>query len=447
MDVTGLKVVVVGLGSSGVSAARLLQTKRARVVANDASPRDALSAQARALETAGIELVSGEHPIALFAAADLVVMSPGVPDFPELSAATDRGCEVISEVELASRWLSAPIVLIGGTNGKSTTTELVGAMLKKAGKRVFVGGNLGVPLSEAVGQDFEALVVEISSFQAERSKCLHAKVHALLNVTEDHLDRHHTFEAYADAKGNPFVPMQPEDVAVVPHGDAVVAAQAARGKARIVTFGATPLAQVGVDGPDIVDRSTGSRYPISSLRLRGSHNLTNACAAIAVASSMGVSPDAILATLTSFEGLPHRTVFVAALDGVNFYDDSKGTNVGATVAALSGLPEPKVVLIAGGRDKHGDYGPLVDILRERGRAVILLGEAAERIQHAVGDVLPSRRVKSMQEAVVCAKELALPGDAVLLSPACSSLDMFRDYKARGEAFVHSVRELCAGVDA
>ncbi|WP_052376392.1 UDP-N-acetylmuramoyl-L-alanine--D-glutamate ligase [Chondromyces apiculatus] len=444
----GRKAVVVGLGRSGVSAARLLLGRGAEVIANDAAPRERLSAEARALEGEGARLVTGGHDEGLFAGAELVVVSPGVPPFPALDAFERGGGEVIGELELASRWLSAPIALIGGTNGKSTTTELTGAMLGRAGKKTFVGGNLGTPLVEAIGAGFDALVVEISSYQAERVSTLHARVHALLNITDDHLDRHGTFEAYADAKGKPFTLMTADDVAVIPYGDAIVARQAARGGARVVTFSGTDArADVTVEGDDLVDRTSGARVPLASLRLRGAHNVANACASVAVAAAMGAAPGAIAEALASFEGLPHRTVLVAEIAGVRFYDDSKGTNVGASVAALSGLGEPKAVLIAGGRDKQGDYAPLVDALRARGRAVVLIGEAAERIEAAVQGAVPVARATSMGDAVLRAQGLAQPGDAVLLSPACSSFDMFRDYKDRGDAFVREVRALAGGHDA
>ncbi len=445
MDFRGRTVIVVGLGRSGVAAARLLLARGARVVANDGAPRERLSAEALALEGEGATIAAGGHDPALFERAELVVVSPGVPAFEALAAVEAAGREVIGELELASRLVSAPIALIGGTNGKSTTTALTGAMLERAGKRTFVGGNFGTPLAEAVGGAWDALVLEISSFQAERVPTLHARAHALLNITDDHLDRYPSFQAYADAKGNPFARMTPDDVAVVPHGDELVARQAARGRARRVTFSATdPAADVAPSGDAIVDRVAGARYPLSLLRIEGAHNVANACASIALATALGAAEDAIAAALSAFEGLAHRTVLVAELDGVRYYDDSKGTNVGATVAALSGLREPRAVLIAGGRDKLGDYAPLVAALRDRGRALVLIGEAAPRIARAAEGALPIDRAPSMDEAVRRARDLARPGDAVLLSPACSSFDMFRDYKHRGDAFVRAVRALAPG---
>ncbi|AUX40776.1 UDP-N-acetylmuramoylalanine--D-glutamate ligase [Sorangium cellulosum] len=442
MDVRGRTVIVVGLGRSGVAAARLLIERGARVVANDGAPRERLSAAAAALEAEGAALALGGHDPALFERADLVVVSPGVPTFPALDEVARSGREVIGELELASRFVSAPIALVGGTNGKSTTTALTGAMLSRAGLRTFVGGNFGTPLAEAVNEPWDVLVLEISSYQAERVPTLHARAHALLNITDDHLDRYPDFAAYADAKGNPFERMTPEDVAVVPFGDALVARQATRGRARVVTFSASdPRADVAVEGGAIIDRAAGARYPLDRITLTGAHNLANACASVALATALGASATAIAEALARFDGLPHRTALVAELAGVRYYDDSKGTNVGASVAALSGLREAKAVLIAGGRDKLGDYAPLVAALRERGRALVVLGEAADRIAAAAGGVLPIARAGSMDEAVLAARALAQPGDAVLLSPACSSFDMFRDYKDRGDAFVRAVRAL------
>lgn len=448
MDLAGRTALVIGLGQSGAAAAELLLARGARVIGMDAAPRERLSARALALEARGATLSVGGHDEALFDRADLVVISPGVPPFLALARYEASGREAIGELELASRFLSAPIALVGGTNGKSTTTALVGRMLEEDGRRAFVGGNFGTPLAEAVFGAWDVLVVEISSFQAERVPTLRARAHALLNVTDDHLDRYPSFEAYARAKGNPFANMTADDVAVIPAGDALVEAQAARGAARRVTFapaGVGAEADVAPRGDAIVDRTSGARFPLGLLRIAGAHNVANACAAIAVASAMGASASAIERALAGFEGLRHRTTPVGEVDGVRYYDDSKGTNVGASVAALRGLREPKAVLIAGGRDKLGSYDPLVEALRERGRALVVLGEAADRIARAAAGVLPVERAASMDEAVRAARALARPGDAVLLSPACSSFDMFRDYKDRGEAFARAVQALATEV--
>jgi UDP-N-acetylmuramoylalanine--D-glutamate ligase len=444
MNLNGKTVVVVGLGESGVAAAELARKHGAEVVANDAAPRDKLSPDARALADRGIGLQTGGHPADLFTRAHIVVVSPGVPPLPVLDAARSAGAVVVGELEFASRFVSAPIVAIGGTNGKSTTTSLAHAMLVEAGKRAFVGANFGVPLSKVVGESFDVLVLEVSSFQMERAPTFHPQVAALLNVTDDHLDRYPTFAAYAAAKGNMFANQTVEDVAVVPKGDSLALREAHRGEARLVTFG--PGADIGVDDQAraIVDRLRDRRYPLADIRLSGTHNLLNVAAAVACASEAGATYEAICRALAKFEGLAHRTAFVAEVSGVRYYDDSKGTNVGATLAALKGLTESRVVLIAGGRDKHGAYAPLAEELSRKGRALVLIGEAADRIAKETEGAVPQAPAKSMAEAVALAASFAEPGDAVLLSPACSSFDMFRDYKERGDVFVREVRALAAG---
>jgi UDP-N-acetylmuramoylalanine--D-glutamate ligase len=264
-------------------------------------------------------------------------------------------------------------------------------------------------------------------------------VSALLNVTEDHLDRYPDLEAYAHAKGNAFVRQVETDWAVVPAGDALCMRQAARGRARVTTFGPGGMVDVAEDA--VVDRATAERFAQSDIALAGRHNLLNVAASIACVRPFGVGREPILRVLREFRGLPHRTVLVARVRGVGYYDDSKGTNVGAAVTALDGVRESKTVLIAGGRDKGGSYAPLADALARKGRAVVLIGEAAEAIASAVDDRVPVHRATSMNHAVRLAASLARAGDAVLLSPACSSFDMFRDYEERGDEFVRAVREL------
>jgi UDP-N-acetylmuramoylalanine--D-glutamate ligase len=440
-ELAGKRVVVVGLGASGVAAARLCLRRGAHVVANDGKRREALTDAARALEGQGAELVTGDHAAARMSEADLVVVSPGVPPLPEVTAAEANGIPIWGEVELAVRSLthSAPVVAIGGTNGKSTTTSLVGELLAAHGMRVFVGGNLGEPLADHADERFDAVVLEVSSFQLERVDAFRPHVCALLNVTDDHLDRYASLDEYARAKGNAFRRQREDDLAVVPAGDATCLREAKRGGARIVTFG--PGGAVDVTDEAVLDARTGVAYPRAKIALTGWHNALNVAAAIASVGPFGLAPAAIRRVLSEFRGLPHRTALVAEVRGVRFYDDSKGTNVGAAVAAMKGLAETRVVLIAGGRDKGGSYGPLVEALAHKGRALVLLGEAADAIARAVGDGVPVQRVASMDEAVRVGASLAYAGDAVLLSPACSSLDMFRDYKERGDAFVRAVRAL------
>ena len=442
-ELAGKRVVVVGLGASGAAAARLCLRLGARVVANDGKPAAALSDEARALEGLGATLVTGGHAAAHMEDADVVVVSPGVPPLPEVAAAAARGIPVWGEVELAVRSMDYPasLVAIGGTNGKSTTTSLAGALLEASGRRVFVGGNLGEPLSDHAGQRYDAVVLEVSSLQMERVDRFRPHVAALLNVTDDHLDRYAGFDDYAHAKGNAFARQTAEDWAVVPANDATCLRQARRGQGRVVSFGPGGEIDVGADG--VVDRRSGERFARADMALTGGHNALNVAAAIACVVPLGVEAATIRRVLRGFQGLPHRTALVAEIGGVRFYDDSKGTNVGATVTALEGLVEPRAVLIAGGRDKGGSYGPLADALARKGRAAVLLGESADAIARAIGDRLPVRRAATMDEAVVAARGLAAPGDAVLLSPACSSFDMFRDYKHRGDEFVRAVTALAA----
>jgi UDP-N-acetylmuramoylalanine--D-glutamate ligase len=442
LEVNDKRVVVVGLGTSGVAACRLLHARGARVVGTDAKKPEAVSADVRALEGLGIPLVLGGHADARMSEADLVVVSPGVPVFPELAAAEKRGVRIWGEVELAVQALAkpAPVVAVGGTNGKSTTTTLIGELLSRAGKmRTFVGGNLGEPLAAHADEPFDAVVLEVSSFQMERVESFRPKVSVLLNISPDHLDRYPSEAAYADAKGNAFVRQTSDDVAVVPVNDDVCLRQAKRGEGHIVTFGQGGDVFVRADA--IVDGDVV--YPRSKIALQGGHNALNVAAALAAIRPFELAPERVADVLATFEGLPHRMVFVRDRNRVRFYDDSKGTNVGASVTAVRGIREDKVVLIAGGRDKGGSYGPLVDALRERGRAAVLIGEARDLIRDAIGGTVPVRLAESMDEAVALSAELARPGDAVLLSPACSSFDMFRDYKDRGDAFVRAVMGLPA----
>jgi UDP-N-acetylmuramoylalanine--D-glutamate ligase len=369
----------------------------------------------------------------------LIVVSPGVPPLAQLQQAERAGVPVIGELELGSRFATAPIIAVGGTNGKSTVTTLLAQMFAEAKPRVFSGGNLGTPLTQAVVEPWDVMVVEVSSFQLERAPTFHPRVALLLNVTDDHLDRYDDFAAYARAKGNVFLQQSSEDFAVVPAGDLVCEQQARRGAGRIVTFGAE--GDYAYQGRCVIERATGNQFSFEASRLFGLHNAMNVAACVAAARALGLTQQNIEAALRAYAPLAHRMAYVTEIAGVRFYDDSKGTNVGASVAALNGLQEPKGVLIAGGRDKLGDYAPLACALANKGRAVIVIGEAAERIAQATSPVLPTLTAETLENAVMLAFEQAKPGDAVLLSPACSSFDMFKSYSERGEKFVAAVRQL------
>lgn len=443
MDWARQNVLVVGLGASGVAAAELLLRRGASVVCNDVRDREALGETATRLEKAGAELSLGGHPEELFTSVDRIVVSPGVPPLVALAAAERAGIPIAGEVELASCFIEGRIVGITGTNGKSTVTSLVGAMAERTGRPTFVGGNLGTPLidvvdSAAAGAD-GTVVVELSSFQLERVDQLRVHVAGLLNVSEDHLDRYADYAAYRAAKSNIFVGQRAGDAAVVPDGDATCAGMQT-GPATSYTFGGAAGAVRVVDGR-IVDDGSALEFPVDRLRIAGSHNVDNACAAALLARLGGVPHGDIAAVLETFAGLPHRMQLVAEHDGVRYFNDSKATNVGAACASLDGLSEidGRVVLIAGGRDKGGDYGPLAQRMAQLGRTAVVLGEASALLRSALGEVgCTVVQADDMGAAVEIATSAAQPGDAVLLSPACSSFDMFRSYSHRGEVFAHAV---------
>ncbi len=446
MELAGTQVTVVGLGESGLAAARFAKERGAAVRVNDLRARDELGEAAARAEALGAELLLGGHPAAAFDGADLVVVSPGVPPLAELDEAEQRGTPVVSEIELAARFIEAPIVAVTGTNGKSTVTTLLGQMCETLGRPLFVGGNLGQPMIEAVGTEASRkeglVVVELSSFQLERVAELRAHVAVLLNVSADHLDRYPSFEAYAAAKGRIFERQTPEDFAILP-ADAPELRKLVTGDGALRTFG-DPNGDVRVVDGRITEVGGSLRVPVESLRLRGSHNVSNACAATLAARLLGVAEADVERVLCAFEGLAHRMQLVRSIGAVEYVDDSKATNVGAAVASIDGLSAAsgKVVLIAGGVDKGGSYAPLRDRMVSRGRAVVVLGQAAPLIEQAFrGAPLELRRAESMDDAVRDAASLAEPGDTVLLAPGCSSFDMFRSYAERGDEFQRAVRAL------
>ena len=448
-DLSGQKVAVVGLGISGLAAVELAIRAGATCTAIDSKTEQALGDIALRVRQTGANLQAAQTDPDL-SHFDLVVVSPGVPPLSCLERATQQGVEVIGEVEFAVRGLKpgTPIVAIGGTNGKSTVTSLYGAVAEKVWPRVFVGGNLGEPLAAHAHKDWDLIVLEVSSFQMERVRDFAPRVAVLLNITDDHLDRYPDFAAYAQAKGNAFARQSSSDLAVCISQDEVVEAQASRGAARMVLFGTEGDVRVTREG--VLDTRDGAFYQTKDIRLQGLHNLANVAAVVAGARDLGVSSDVLRQVFSSFEGLPHRTSFVRELQGVRYYDDSKGTNVGASVTAVRGLMESRVVLIAGGRDKGGSYAPLMESLRERGRALIAIGEAAELIVDAAEELslsMPVMRAASMHDAVQLAQRAAEPGDAVLLSPACSSFDMYKSYKERGDDFCAEVRALVDGAES
>jgi UDP-N-acetylmuramoylalanine--D-glutamate ligase len=438
--------MVVGLGESGLAVVRFLTARGARVRVNDRRDAETLGAAATEVEALDADPVLGGHPDSAFEGLDLIVVSPGVPPLPQLDEAERRGVPVMSEVELAARFIEAPLVAITGTNGKSTVTSLIGEMCRRLGRPVFIGGNLGRPMIEAAGTDAGArgglVIVELSSFQLERVSQMKVHVAVLLNITPDHLDRYRSFEAYAAAKARIFERQDAEDFAVLP-ADAPDLRELIVDDGTVVLFDGRSGDVRVVDGV-LTDTQSSLRVPVGELRIRGSHNVSNACAAVLVARLLGVRDDDIASVLREFEGLAHRMQYVRSVDGVEYIDDSKATNVGAAVASIDGLTGStgKIVLIAGGVDKGGSYQPIRQRMSEDGRGVVVLGEAASLLERAFTDSpIELRHATSMRDAVTHAAELARPGDTVLLAPACSSFDMFRSYAERGDHFQRAVETL------
>ena len=448
MNMRDKKVLVVGLARSGVAAARFSAARGAVVTVTDRAPEAKLAAQVAKLDgCARLEL--GGHRLESFTGADLIVMSPGVPELPETQAARRAGVEVVAEIELAYRFLDPQAILLAvtGTNGKSTTTSLLGAICAEHGP-TFCGGNLGNPLIEAVDGPANVpggyVVAEVAGFQLETASTFRPRVAIGLNITEDHLDRYGTMEVYGAMKNRVFAWQGESDHAIANGEDPRVVAGARASRARVWEFSSRRPVEAGayLEGSEIV-LTLGERYPIGDLVIVGTHNLENAMSAYLAARLVGVPPEAIRAAAKSFRPLPHRMELVGDKDGVRYYDDSKGTNVGAVAAALDGFPRP-VVLIAGGKDKGGSYDPMIRALERCARAVVLIGEATPIIEGALaraGVGFPVVRAGDMDDAVRTARGLAQSGDAVVLSPACSSYDMFQNFEHRGRVFREAVAAL------
>jgi len=439
------QVIVAGAGRSGLLAVRLLAGEGARVTLRDDRSRADVEASLGEPIPAGIVFLRGMPGEEEVRGSALLVVSPGVPrkKLP-LAALAAAGVPIWGELELGFRRFQGEVAAITGTNGKSTVTTLVGGMASGAFPRVFVGGNLGTPFVAAAGASLDWGVVEVSSFQLESIERFRPRVAALLNLTEDHRDRYAAKEEYFEAKMAIFRNMGPSDTAVVNADDPEVVARQGLIGARLLPFSVSRVLGEGafLSGGDMVFRTASGeeRYPREVLKIPGLQNVENALAAIAVARSMGIPPPSVLAELARFPGLPHRVEFVRSVAGVSFYNDSKGTNVGAVLAALDGFPEP-VVLIAGGKDKGVDFRPLRSPLGRKARAVVLLGEASGRMEKELAGAAPITVVDTLPQAVRAAADAARKGDVVVFSPACSSFDMFRNFEERGEAFRKAVEEL------
>jgi UDP-N-acetylmuramoylalanine--D-glutamate ligase len=445
VELAGKQVVVVGLARSGVAAAGFLVRRGARVVATDRRPADELQAEAMTLAQGGVRLELGGHRQQTFTAADMVVVSPGVPwDLAELAAARGAGVPVMAELELGFRHIRGPVAAVTGTKGKSTTTAALGAMLAAAGRDVRVGGNIGQAVTGLLdgATDDTVFVLEVSSFQLEGTDTFHPKVAVFLNISADHLDRHPSFEDYRAAKERIFQNQTAEDWAVV-NADL---AKEHRGRARLVPFAPSPLVEPSSaffkDGHAVLrlDGHEESLFPISSVRLPGSHLLLDLLAASAAARLLGAPADAIRRAAAEFRGVEHVLEHVADIGGVAFFNDSKATNVDAARKSLEAFDRP-VVAIVGGRYKGGDFGLLRQPLAARGKAVMAIGEARDRVAEALAATVAVVPCGTLREAVERAFAAAAPGDVVLLAPACASFDMFQDYADRGRAFKAEVRAL------
>ncbi|MDW7644542.1 MAG: UDP-N-acetylmuramoyl-L-alanine--D-glutamate ligase [Desulfuromonadales bacterium] len=443
-DFTGKQIVVVGAGRTGVALCAYFSRRGARVTLSDQRSAERIEGLARLPKNTATDF--GGHTEALFQEADLIAVSPGVPlTVPAIAKAAASGVPVVGEIEVAYEELEAPLIAITGTNGKSTTTTVMGEVLQAWGKETFVGGNLGTPLIEAVDAGpWQWLVAELSSFQLEAIQHFRPRYALLLNISEDHLDRYADMDAYVQAKARVFANQTDGDVAVLNAEDNAVCALGKNLTARHVYFSSARVLEegMGCDGTHIVWNWQGKthRFPLAELRLKGLHNVENVMAALIPPLLEGCPATTAWRAACQFGGLAHRMVPVRTLNGVTWYDDSKGTNVGSVVKSLSGLTAP-VTLIAGGKDKGGDYLPLVEVVKDRVSHLILIGQAAERIAESLGSLTHTVRAASLEEAVRLAHELTPEGGTVLLSPGCSSFDMFSSYIERGERFAALVMGL------
>lgn len=455
MNITGRRTLVLGAGRSGIASAKFLAERGAVVALHDKKEVESWTDSARSLkESHNVGLMSGDIPSWLLDQIDLVVISPGVPTNTIPVRYVDRkDGEVIGEVELAYRFLKGRIVGITGSNGKTTTTTLVGELLKNSGIATQVGGNIGTPLLNLAetSTDNSWTVVELSSFQLETIKDFRPNIGICLNVTPNHLDRYDSFTDYAAAKHRLFMNQTQDDVAILNADDKITAEWAAGLKANVVLFSVKQDLNEGLflRGRELVCRANDKEKVLMTrddIFLRGLHNVENVLAAVAAGLACGASPESMRETVRDFKGVQHRIEFVEEIGGVKFYNDSKATSVDATVKALEAMSENdgKTVLILGGRGKNAPYAPLIDLIEKKVRALVLIGEDADNIESQLKGHSEIIRAGSMADAVKESFAAAKPGDAVLLAPACASFDMFKSFEERGTVFKEEVRSLAAG---
>ncbi len=447
MELNGQRVLVVGLGKSGVASALFLKAHGARVTVSDTKSGNELRNEIPVLLDHGITVETGGHGERTFRGQDLIVVSPGVPvDAPPLVQARTAGENVIGEIELAAQFLPGPIVAITGSNGKTTTTALTGEIMTAAGFPALVGGNIGTPaISLAERAKAETVIVlEVSSFQLETIQTFRPKVAVVLNVTPDHLDRHRTLEVYVDAKARIFENQQGSDFAVLNADDPTCVAMASRTRAQVFWFSRQKEVRQGAwvrEGNIVFRDGAGQKeiMQVSEIPLKGAHNLENVLAAACASVLMGCAPEKIRDAVRNFKAVEHRLEFVATIRGVDYYNDSKATNVDATIKALESFPA-NIHLILGGKDKGSDYTVLNDLLRQRVKRVYTIGAAAAKIESQIKGV-EVVHAETLENAIRKASAVAQPGDVVLLAPACASFDQFKNYEQRGKVFKEIVQGL------
>lgn len=447
MDFKNKNTLVVGLARSGVSAANLLHKLGANVTVTDEKGEETLSDNVKKLEK-GISLKLNGHDSVNINGIDLTIISPGVPwDSPFLNKIREKGIRIMSEVEFAFQQLQAPFIAITGTNGKTTTTTLTGEILKRGGKKVFVGGNIGNPLCEEVlnGGKSELVLSEISTFQMEGSETFKPYISAILNITPDHLDRHESMDEYIELKKRVFINQDENDYMILNLDDEIAAGFSTEVRGKKVFFSRLKEVENGafVREDKIIFKNDGREETVCSLKdlkLIGVHNIENTLASVAISGICGISGKIMRDVISEFKGIKHRMELVREIRGIRFINDSKGTNVGATVKSLQSFNEP-IILIAGGKDKGSDYLPLKGLIEERVKFLILIGDAKKKIAKNLNGFKNRIEADTLENAVKEGYKRAKSGDIVLLSPACASFDMFRDYEDRGEQFEEIVNRL------
>jgi UDP-N-acetylmuramoylalanine--D-glutamate ligase len=448
MELKSKKVLVVGLGKSGLAAALFLRRRGAQVTVSDLRSAQALSKEIPSLLEEGILVEAGGHGLLTFRRQDLIVVSPGVPlNTPELVQVRNLGLPIIGELELAARFLKGNVLAITGSNGKTTTTTLCGDIFTAAGLPTLVAGNIGLPVIETVEKSTASTwaVLEVSSFQLETTESFHPRIAVILNITPDHLDRHGTFANYVAMKEKIFANQTAEDALVLNGDDPVVQQAASRTKSKVFWFSRSRIVRTGTFLQDgmVMYRATETSKPVAILPLReiplkGEHNVENVLAAVCAACVADIPAEVIARAVALFHAVEHRLEFVACINGVDYYNDSKATNVDATAKAIASFPG-NIHLILGGKDKDSDYSQLNALLKARVKVVYTIGAAAEKIERQISGATRVLHVGTLAAAVDRAASEALAGDVVLLAPACSSFDQFENYEHRGRAFKEAVK--------